>query len=74
MGIFKIAALSAVGYAGYKYFEKHKDSDSPAFATGQTGSVRDAGPTAMRDQPNNWNKTDQESDESFPASDAPGNY
>ncbi len=74
MGLIRIAALSALGYAGFKYFEKRKDSDSPAFATGQTGSVRNAGASSMRDKPKQWNKTDEESDESFPASDPPGNY
>lgn len=74
MGIIKIAALSALGYAGYKYYEKQKDGDSAAFATGQTGSVRNAGPSSMRDKPNDWSKTDEEIDESFPASDPPANY
>lgn len=74
MGIIKMAALSALGYVGYKYYEKRKDSDSPAFAAGQTGSVRNAGQESMRDKPMSWSKTDEESDESFPASDPPANY
>lgn len=37
--------------------------------------VRDAGPDHMKDKPRRrWGKVDQESDESFPASDPPGNY
>lgn len=36
--------------------------------------VRPAGPEAMEDPPEEWNKTDEESDESFPASDPPANY
>ncbi len=37
--------------------------------------VREAGPEAMRDKPvKKWDKVDEESDESFPASDPPGNY
>jgi hypothetical protein len=48
----------------------------PAFARNQgNGQVRDAGPEAMRDQPKrDWTKTDEESDQSFPASDPPANY
>jgi hypothetical protein len=36
--------------------------------------VRDAGPDNMKDPPRKWDNTDQQSDESFPASDPPGNY
>lgn len=36
--------------------------------------VRDAGPDAMNNPPKKWDETDQTSDESFPASDPPGNY
>lgn len=75
MAILRMAALSALGYAGYKFFEKRKSDNPPAFAAGQTGLVRDAGQDAMRDKsPDQWTKTDEESDESFPASDPPGNY
>ena len=39
---------------------------------GQSGAAaRSAGPEAMRDPPAEWEKTDQASDESFPASDPP---
>ncbi|QOL80950.1 hypothetical protein [Pseudooceanicola spongiae] len=36
--------------------------------------VRDAGPKEMRNPPGKWDKTDEEGDESFPASDPPANY
>lgn len=36
--------------------------------------VRDAGPEAMASPPRRWDRTDQQVDESFPASDPPGNY
>ena len=80
MALLKLAALAAVGYAGYKYYEKSKCEGDAAFATGQeTGAnfakVRDAGPEAMADKPKReWTAADQASDESFPASDPPGTY
>ena len=72
--IIKLAALGALGYAGYKYFEKNNGGRA-AFAGNQgNAEVRDAGPKAMRDKPDSWNKTDEASDESFPASDPPATY
>lgn len=39
------------------------------------GFVRDAGPESMRDRPRRgWDRVDEQADESFPASDPPGNY
>lgn len=77
--LLKLAAIGAVGYAGYRYITRQKPASHPAYAAGQvSGShtdVRDAGPAAMRDPATRaWTSTDQESDESFPASDPPGNY
>jgi len=80
MALLKLAALSALGYVGYRYYEKKKAGQNEAFAEGQAGGanfaqVRDAGPEAMADPPGRtWTKTDEESDESFPASDPPANY
>ena len=75
MALLKMAALGALGYAGYKYYEKNK-ADHAAFADNQgSADVRDAGPKAMRDKPQrSWNNTDEASDESFPASDPPATY
>ncbi len=36
--------------------------------------IRPAGPENMKHPPKNWDKVDEESDESFPASDPPGDY
>lgn len=36
--------------------------------------VRVAGPSQMRNPPRNWDMVDETVDESFPASDPPGNY
>ena len=72
--LLKLIALGAAGYAGFKYFEKNQSK--PAFAGNQGNvDIRDAGPQAMRDETShNWTKTDEELDESFPASDPPANY
>ncbi len=81
MALLKLAALGTLGYVGYKYYEKNfaSHNSAPAFAGGQPSSdamnVRDAGPEAMRDDTaRDWSKTDQASDESFPASDPPATY
>ncbi|MFW2351561.1 hypothetical protein [Qipengyuania sp.] len=72
--LLKLLALGGLGYVGYRFFDKNKSK--AAFAGNQgDASVRDAGPEAMRDKPDGrWSKTDEESDESFPASDPPANY
>jgi hypothetical protein len=80
MALLKLAALGALGYVGWKFYEKSRDQSPAAFATGQAPGenltkVRDAGPEAMADKPKReWTETDQTSDESFPASDPPGSY
>lgn len=52
-----------------------RDNDEDAGAGPSTGDyVRPAGPHEMRDPPRRWSKLDEELDESFPASDPPGNY
>src|SRR5205809_7195656 len=80
MALLKLAALGALGYVAYKYLEKQKSDSPAAFASGQPGGdnfakVRDAGPHAMADKPKRtWEKTDEEVDQSFPASDPLSNY
>ena len=80
MALLKLAALGALGYAGWRFYEKSKDQSPPAFAAGQEpgtnfSKVRDAGPAAMADGSKaEWTREDQASDESFPASDPPANY
>jgi uncharacterized membrane protein YebE (DUF533 family) len=80
MALLKLAGLAALGFVGYKYYEKSKGEGHAAFAADQgTGDnfakVRDAGPDAMADKPKReWTAQDQASDESFPASDPPGTY
>jgi len=78
--VLKLAALGAAAYIGYRYYENHRASTRAAFAEGQGApgnatQVRDAGPQAMRDRPaRKWTEVDEDGDESFPASDPPGNY
>jgi hypothetical protein len=77
VGLFKIAAFAAAT-AAVVYWSRRKPEHAshPAFASGETGGpnfakVRNAGPEAMRDNVSGWDKIDQASDESFPASDPP---
>jgi hypothetical protein len=79
MGLLRIATLGVLGYLGYKAYEQQKGGHA-AFADDQVddenfSQVRDAGPQAMADKlSREWTKSDEESDESFPASDPPANY
>ena len=80
MGLIRLAALGALGYAGYRYFMQSQERDGVAFASGQGDSenfarIRDAGPHAMSDtRRREWTATDEASDQSFPASDPPSTY
>ena len=80
MGMIRLAALGALGFLGYKVVEKARREQNEAFAEGEAGGenfaqVRNAGPEAMADPPKRkWDKVEEESDESFPASDPPANY
>lgn len=69
MGLIRMAAAGAVGYALYKYATRDRETQ-PAYAGDRhyTG-VRDAGPENMKNAPGSWSKTDEAIDESFPASD-----
>jgi len=80
MGLIRMAALGAIGYAGYKYIAGSKGDKPAAFAHGQAdkenfSKVRNAGPLAMADKDSrDWSATDESSDQSFPASDPPSTY
>lgn len=75
---------AAVAGAGAALFARRrwgngKAEEAPALSreeaapgpVGQSGAARAAGPEAMRDPPEQWERADQASDESFPASDPP---
>ena len=54
---------------------KEPTSDRWTIELRNFAKVREAGPDAMADKPTReWSKTDEEVDESFPASDPPSNY
>lgn len=75
--MLKLLALAGLGYAGYRYYQKHYAGQAPVAFAGNQGNatVRDAGPEAMRSDPvRPWRKEDEASDESFPASDPPATY
>lgn len=80
MGIMQWAFAGAIGYGIYRYATREPGKLQHAgFAPGETdgenfAKVRNAGPEGMRSDPPRWDKTDQASDESFPASDPPANY
>ena len=79
MALIKMALAGAAGYAFYKYATREAENRNAAFAAGEGSSnnasqVRNAGPSAMRDKPKKWSKTDEAIDESFPASDPTANY
>lgn len=82
MGLLQVAALGAVGYVAYRMINRERShSGHAAFASGETdgngnfAKVRSAGPEGMRSKPaGQWDKADEASDESFPASDPPATY
>ncbi|WP_333839372.1 hypothetical protein [Novosphingobium sp.] len=81
MGLFRLAATAATGYALYRMFrQKQADPQSPAaFAAGDVpgdnfAKVRSAGSESMASDSPKWDKQDHVVDESFPASDPPATY
>lgn len=80
MSLLKLVAAGAASYGIYRYVKNRQEpSEHVAFAHGETDTpqhtdVRNAGPEAMRTQPAQWDRVDEASDESFPASDPPSTY
>lgn len=68
-----MAALAGAGVLAYRAMKKRQEQDQLQ-GQAQLQPVRDAGPESMRDQPRQWSRTDERSDESFPASDPPSTY
>jgi len=80
MILLKLAAAGLASYFLYKAVRRNKAAEAPAaFASGEApgknfAQVRSAGTEGMRSDPPKWDKVDQASDESFPASDPPSTY
>ena len=80
MRMLRLAAIAFAGLSIAGTWQRSRKRRNAAFAEGQGAEgnatqVRDAGPGAMRDGAHRpWTEVDEDSDESFPASDPPGNY
>lgn len=79
MSLVKLVLAGAVGYGLYRYVQSQGHLQHAAFAPGETdgqnfAKVRHAGPAGMRSDLSSWDKADEASDESFPASDPPATY
>lgn len=75
-GLLKLAIVTGLGAIAVKgaikgWREWMGDDMPPPRPT--EGFIRDAGPQPGL-APQDWDKVDEQSDESFPASDPPGNY
>jgi len=76
LGRFMGLALVATG--AVRAFVEHRRHRAALSPTAEQqigeGTVRQAGPDAMRDPPENWSVEDEASDGSFPASDSAAKY
>ncbi|ANI78894.1 MULTISPECIES: hypothetical protein [Sphingobium] len=75
-GLLKLAflgGLSAVAWRAWQERQARHDLDHRA-PVGSYGIVRDAGPEEQHIAAEDWDMVDEQMDESFPASDPPGNY
>lgn len=71
--LVRVGLLAGAGALVYKMFCKDKGEDTEA--TGEpvfsSGVVRNAGESEQQDSKGDWDKVDEASDASFPASDPP---
>jgi hypothetical protein len=75
--LLKLAFLGGLGAYAWKSYQQRQaaqaaDDRGPV---GSSGIVRDAGPAEQEGiDDKDWDIVDEQADESFPASDPPGNY
>lgn len=78
MGAIRLAATGLIGYGLYRWYTNRPAPRPAAFAHGEAtpgfSQVRNAGPAAIATDIPHWDRVDQASDESFPASDPPATY
>ena len=72
-GLLKLAIVTGLGAFAYKGWRDWMGTGEPADTPGDSGFIREAGPQ-QGIAPADWDMVDEQSDESFPASDSPGNY
>lgn len=75
-GLLKLAFLGGLGtvaWRSWKERQARQDIDDRG-SVGSSGIIRDAGPEEQHIDARDWDMVDEQMDESFPASDPPGNY
>ena len=75
MALFRISLAAAIAYSLYRFSKRPKERRRAAFAAGESApgpvNIRNAGPESMGSPSPDWDRVDEASDESYPASDPP---